>query len=543
MNYKDLDDIGKKKKKKKGKKDKEKSNRIKDKIPFIDEIPSGGELQLYKKSNKEDTRVGELLQNFVDIYALNQQKEILTPRKLVYDIKRNFRLVRISNDIYMYYGRFSYWVPLISKKADQLIRSRISDDLKGALYSKTIKEAKEWLISDESIDSLSKFSIENQVVYLNFRNGRLNLNTYEIIAEEMPEMYFFTCIDMDVPDIKNCDKYKGDTYKQYVNQVFDTKKQKRAFEEMLGLILSPIRNKKIAFFLIGPSNTGKSVALHLIEMLMGKEFVSALSYSQLNEASPVTALIGKYVNISSDAGGITSRKTDTFKTLVEGGMMSTYLRGDDFYEFCNMALFVFACNNLPFNDNSLDEAFFSRIKPIPFYNQIPKSRQEENLDTKLFEEREYIVIRCIKALKRLKDNNFCFSNEGEMDNILSNYKAYTDSFILFSEKHIVRSRKSKVACSEIETYYKKYCELQDLPEDTKCKWARMLLSQYGAISIRMTGRDVANYNARGYQGIELVNTEELETTIIDEEVISSEYDAMIDEIQSRNKNTDDFVEA
>jgi phage/plasmid-associated DNA primase len=211
----------------------------------------------------------------------------------------------------------------------------------------------------------------------------------------------------------------------------------------------------------------KSVALHLIENLVGKEFVSALSYSQLNGSCPMAALIGKHVNITADTSGMANKNADTFNTLVEGGLMSTYLRGDDYYELSNMALFVFDCNTLSYGEDIFDEAFFSQIKPIPFYNKIPKDQQIENLDAKLFEEREYIVIQCINALKRLKNNKFCFSNEGEMDSFIYDYKTYVvDSFILFSEKYLQRSRKSKVACSDVETYYKKFCKLNELPENS-----------------------------------------------------------------------------
>lgn len=334
----------------------------------------------------------------------------------------------------------------------------------------------------------------NQDPYLiNFMDGIYNILTDEIIPHS-PQYTFLSYIHASVVDIH---KKGNDTlfYKFLYNSFGDDMENLTNFQEMCGLAFSTIRNLKMAFFLYGPSNCGKTAIQNTLRRFIGDEFCSSLTFSQMNEKYPAAHLASKTLNLGGEIATVTSNSVDKFKSVVGNDTMHLEHKGKIGFDTANYALITFSCNNLPELKHH-DEAFYSRIRIIRYTKSLGKAERINNIDGRIYEEARGIFLQfAINGLKKFIKNGYELSYINRSDSYVSKYMYNANSFAAFASEYIKPAPGEFLPSSEITAAYTDYCKKFSLGKPLYANvWSSILKSLFNV-------EDSRSAKARGYENL------------------------------------------
>ena len=170
-------------------------------------------------------------------------------------------------------------------------------------------------------------------------------------------------------------------FKKFLNDVQPTKAGREMLQMLFGLALVQDCRYEVAFYLYGPSGTGKSVFLYILSKMIGKTNVTCVPLHRFIERFSLHLLTSHRLNIVGDMAGDYSRFSlaaieGIFKDVVSGGKVDCERKGRDVYTAPATALNIFASNSLiEFSDKS--SGIWDRLRVIPF-TQVFRGTNKEN---------------------------------------------------------------------------------------------------------------------------------------------------------------------
>lgn len=84
-------------------------------------------------------------------------------------------------------------------------------------------------------------------------------------------------------------------------------------KELIGYVISEIRDVKCIPILLGPKDAGKSILLRLIEFLVDSDSSINLSFDQLNKPDYLVKILGKRLNNCGETYEIPLNRLDIKK--------------------------------------------------------------------------------------------------------------------------------------------------------------------------------------------------------------------------------------
>lgn len=258
--------------------------------------------------------------------------------------------------------------------------------------------------------------------FVSFKNGVLDIDDGKLYPHN--SRYFTTyCIECDYCNNKtftpNFDRFLAGITGS------DSLLQERIYQ-MIGYILTPDTSAKVLFLLQGCSNSGKSVLSSFIRSLFNEDSVSDIDIHELSERFAASDLEGKALCISPDLPSepLDAKSVSKLKQFTGNDIVSADVKYKDRVKFRCVADFILATNH-PLLTKGDDEAFFRRIVQIPFNYSVPKERQDYCLLDKLQYERSGVVSKAINAYYRLKQCNYTFAGEYDLNSVYGIYHTNT----------------------------------------------------------------------------------------------------------------------
>lgn len=231
-------------------------------------------------------------------------------------------------------------------------------------------------------------------------------------------------------------------------------------QELVGYLLSPRMDASVAFFFVGGGANGKSTLTNLLSKLLGRDYISAFSIESLTAARSFTVagIIGKRVNICSEEESKYIR-SDKFKAMVSGEMISAERKFGQAFEFCPTTKFLFCTNSMPSFDGA-NYGLKRRVKVVPFFRQFENHEQDKQLGKKLLAETPGIIRWALEGLERLHRNNYVFSDaqSAAMRETAIRFVAEISSPVRFFQERYEVSEDT-VACNEIYQDFRRWCEM------------------------------------------------------------------------------------
>lgn len=392
------------------------------------------------------------------------------------------------------------WRFLSNAEENRGLRALVPEEMRRYINRNTLAEMYEWLrtcANEMKEDSAS-------IYFLNFKDAAYDWKNRNV--ERSRKKYGFRYVlQAKISALKMPGNGK---YDKFVHDIFGNDEATiREFHKFIGLCLSDIRYLKLCFFLFGPSNTGKSVILNILKILIGDEWSASLSFAQMGNEFAITQLLGKRINLSGEVSGTSNKRLDIFKSLTGNDKVTACYKGKDHFQFYNRCLLVFACNSFPHVDVVEEfESFLSRVIIFPFANVKPREEWIEGLERQIIEEDAGSILRkAIEGLRCLEKDNFCFLETEAMKACKRDFQGSVNSFALFAAELLERNTESALASEEITIRYKSYCRENELQELAPNIWGPYLQQVYGCrrrIIEEMDGS--RKQRRRAYQGVKFI---------------------------------------
>ena len=236
---------------------------------------------------------------------------------------------------------------------------------------------------------------QNPYTKLNCTNGMLDLKTLEL-EPHSPEFMSTVQVGVDwVPDAK------APTYEAWLGDVCPL--QAEDLEEVVATMLDPTRTPHKAAFLFGPSRSGKSTMLRLLQAIAGVENRTAVTLHDLSRDRFAAANVyGKMLNSAADLSSAHVEDLSSFKMMTGEDPIHANRKYGTQFTFTNQALFAFSANELPTVTES-SRAYAERIKPFEFPHSYAGRENPAIEQRMLRDELPGILVRWVHAYRRVLD--------------------------------------------------------------------------------------------------------------------------------------------
>lgn len=443
----------------------------------------------YSLNPKKDISQGNILDN------KDKQSNIQVNEIIAKYFNQLFDFCNIESTLYIWDSDTGLYKLFSNEFADRFIRTNTPEKYRYKINKSTISEIIQWIKAP-----LKEFTFENinsdKERYIPFQNGIFDLNEFTLI--DYSSKLFFTSSISAIYDPNT--KESGENFEQFLYDITQGDDDFYArIQELFGYVISEVRNLKYIPFLVGPKDTGKSIILTLLEQLIGKESYSNLSFEQLNQPEYLAQIIGKKLNSCAEASEVKLSRLDNFKKLSGGDTLTARPLYGFPISFVNTAVLLFAGNHLPKLKNiDRSNAFSQRLVIFPFYNQIPREKQDPFLLDKILEEKAYIINWAIQGFLKWRDQNYIFTDVSGIAETQKFYESNNNSIESFISERCSFDSNSRIHKLELYEHYKNYCEENNLITEKLSELHNFLVT-YKNISVsrfRLNGN-----NTNGYIGM------------------------------------------
>ncbi len=254
--------------------------------------------------------------------------------------------------------------------------------------------------------------------------------------------------------------------------------------EVIGVILSNVKGwrMKKALFMVGEGDTGKSVLKDLVERILGKGNYMGIDLKDMESRFGSGTIYGTRMAGSSDMGFISVEELKTFKKITGGDSLFAEFKGQQPFEFTYNGFLWFCMNRLPKFGGDDGKWVYNRIMIVNCPNVIPNADKDNHLLDKLYEERDGIVYKAVKALQVLIANDYWFSEPNSVIKAREAYLADNSTVISFFNECMGPKQKQKESSfwttGRIYHAYQTWCRENNNGYCKTAKEFRNSLSEY-----------------------------------------------------------------
>ena len=341
---------------------------------------------------------------------------------------------------------------------------------------------------------------------LKVRNGIWSIKKEEIV--ERDDVAFNRAVDVtltkELPE-------ESEVFISFCNKVFgeDTvNEKKQVLYEMIGYCVSETAPIKVAVFMIGPANCGKSVILKFIQKVIGEKHVSNVSLSSFAKEFNVGEMSEKVINITGEvpSGPIPGGALDIFKGITGGDRMQINKKyGQPASSILGVKLLV-AGNTLPiFKKVDGTDSLVERLHILVFDNVVQEEDRDFQLLDKLWHDRDVIVRYALKAVKEYEERGRHFLRLEDEKNMLKSLRQVANPIAHFMKEKIHKSEMSEVHISDVYEAYQQFALAEALPDLDRTTFRNLMISQPG-VSVGKTKKRLGKKSPQVcFKGIELKN--------------------------------------
>lgn len=358
-----------------------------------------------------------------------------------------------------------------------------------------VESVKKYLQAYLSVDDAL---IDNQHEYINLQNGLFNVDTgklepHKLEAFMTSQLPFSFDADADCPHFR---KFLMDSLVKPNSEDFDMELQYLLLEAM-GYSLTANTDFRVSFWLVGPSGTGKSVLINILQELAGTSHAS-VDLDELNNTSYQLAdVAGKRLVTFTEPKANSVLADNHYKRLVsQDTIMARQIFGKPF-RFVPICKLWGAMNELPRVIDRSD-AIFNRVMIIPMNRVMPDNKKDLHLTQKLRGELAGIFNMALIGLKRLRRAK-AFTIAAQSDNARREYKAENDIEAAFVDECCIRKSDGQTNAQALYDAYSAWCKRNGAMPKSSVKVARDW-ERLGFQKFRAKAGNV-------YRGVELLHEE------------------------------------
>lgn len=401
--------------------------------------------------------------------------------------------------LYFYYYVEGRYIQVEKQNEWHVISNMISSKMRNSIAPKHAAELVSRIKNTASIQvHIDKFN--NYSNLINLRNGVLDYKKRELLEKSSDYMFTY---QLNVNYIQDKNDIIAPNFFKFCETSLDNNEQKiKLLLEIIAYLCTPLMSAKKCFIFLGEPNSGKSLIIHLIEYIFGKELISNIQLENLGNRFATGVLSTKRINICAELSARPLRNIETFKLIVGGDTLSGEFKGRDVFQFENKCKLLYAGNILPpIKNEDISTAFVDRLTVLKFSHSIPKEERIYDLFEKLKNEADDIFSLAINTITELIKNKYDFTTPQDSIELLNDYSFQQTNIDIFINERCSFGESLKTHSATLYELYKKFCT-----ENAICPISQNLFSQkIGSIKGVTNGRFRINGGnpARGFYGISI----------------------------------------
>lgn len=309
--------------------------------------------------------------------------------------------------------------------------------------------------------------------WINFKNGYFDVKEWKMLAHDTKYLMINQIPFSFHPEQAEAVLNQCTTIKRYLDLSMPNETEQQTFWQYLGYCMTTDTHFQKFLMIKGKGGTGKSVAISLIQHIIGFENCSSISLQDLNKRFYATGLFGKQLNACADIPCTAMQSVDIIKKAVGEDTLLYEKKGQDPTQFHSYAKLLFSANEMPLNLDDKTNAYYRRLLVLDMNHTIPESEKDIMLKEKICQETDYAIHMGVAALKQLyADNHFCESRHSQ-ECIEELYRS-ADSVKAFLDEKVCRQNGRKLKRSDIYKFYTEFCEENDRQAHGKSVFFRMM---------------------------------------------------------------------
>lgn len=367
---------------------------------------------------------------------------------------------RLGGDYLYFRGKWHIWTGGYWKQQKNIARTlknfMIEKKPFGVKPTRNKATSIEWFLqADMEIED--ETVIDQYPQYINMRNGLFNLDTLELEPHRR-EVLFTAQLDFDYDP-----NAVAPTFQKFLNTALVSKdgktdwKLQMLFKQALGYTLTADTSRKVSFWLVGGSGTGKSTMISMIRDLLGAMHVT-IDLNQLATNRFLLAQVAGKRALTFTEANVNSVLADgIYKALVGGeDEIQADVKNKEPITFKPQCKVWWAMNEMP---RVLDrsEAVYGRVIIFPFHFTPPAHQRIPNLSRILRDERPGIFNLAIEALARLRSAGD-FEQVEQVEQMREAYKLENDTEKAYVDERCNVGGHCFTQASVLYQDYKSWCE-------------------------------------------------------------------------------------
>ena len=314
------------------------------------------------------------------------------------------------------------------------IKSYIAQYDEELIRMSAVKEVLQLLRSDEN--TIRQDELDADQTIINFKNGILEIDeTATKLVPHSPEYHSTIQLACDWPG----QDAPTPVFDKFLHTLTDGDEAvKELLLEYIGVCLSNIPGWKLkkSLFMIGVGDTGKSQLKLMTERLLGPDNYIGIDLSQIEARFGTGAIYGMRLAGCADMGYSELKELSVFKRLTGGDSILGEFKGQQAFSFVYNGMLWFCSNRLPAFSGDHGSWVYNRIMVVTCKNVIPPEQQDKHLQDKLWEEREGIVYKVIRALQTVIANGYRFSEPESVKIAREKYMVDNDPALMFFREYM-----------------------------------------------------------------------------------------------------------
>ncbi|HEF5700866.1 MULTISPECIES: DNA primase family protein [Bacillus] len=409
------------------------------------------------------------------------------------------------------YHRKGVFEELSKVELGKVIRTLMHEGRRNSWNSKAEEEVVKALLRESNTVE----EMNSNRNFINLKNGMLGLDSFELHPHHPS---YLSTVQLPMHYDSNA---VAPAFMQFLSEItLDDEELIRVHQEILGYLLSAETKAEKAFFFYGSGANGKSVLASIITKLVGKENVSSIPLAEFSKQFGLEGLINKTVNIAAEneMGG-KALKTENFKAIVSGDTITINIKYYPSITYKPHCKLVFVVNNLP-DSMDVTNGFFRKLMLLPFRRTFKPNERNVNLTQELLAELPGILNWAIEGLKRLRENNYQFSQCNVIEECHQTYYAEQNPVKEFFNEHVVLKEGIRTRQSDFHGKYLTWLTMQGI--DDKGTKSKQNFWRNFKITLENECIPIVKKKVRGtiyYDGMEIVGLDNLQVPALNGEFI------------------------
>lgn len=435
------------------------------KVVITSQVEKGDVTDYLKENTASDLKdlINSVPYNYADwIVTKNDVPSKINADKLAYSISKNLNYVMLKRQGYDVSDFYTYENGVYNKCSKQEFKSYIKSYIPIGLASDATLNNIYNLVGASGNNVYEFDDANSDENIINLQNGILNLDTGKL------EQHSPNVLSTLQLNCKYDEQAQAPVFMKYVNKLCSdadgklNEQKLNLLQEWTGLLISNIavnRVKKCLVLYSALGNTGKTVYLNTISLIIGGEHTINIPIQILSDRFAISDLYGKRLDVIGDQQADDIYNSSGFKQLTGGDRVKVEFKGKQSFDWVFRGGIVISCNDLPCFRDDKGGHVFERISILPCDSQVSAAERDSRLIDKIAKETDGIFQWALAGLYRLINNNFQFTKCQASENIMNEYRANIDTLYRFIDEcyEITGDVSDKIKKSKFEDVYSMWC--------------------------------------------------------------------------------------